>query len=228
MIEPRPEFLDELEAKLRARHRALQPRRVVRWRAAAAVLILLFAASLLIPSVRSFAQGTVEDLFERAESDTLPAGELSISNDTRNFDPEDDARTTVQMRVPARIPTGFELDSVTVSPDGTAVTQQYKRPGRFLIISQTTQEVPVNYDLIGASAEIVPVTINGIEGAYVEGVWGARNPGDDFRWMPDASFRRLRWVDGDVSYEIFSMGGSPGHAGYLSMEDMIELAESLE
>ncbi|MCI0712356.1 MAG: hypothetical protein L0154_19535 [Chloroflexi bacterium] len=234
MIEPRPEFLDELEANLRARHQALQPRRVVRWRAAAAVVMVMFAASLLIPSVRSFAQGTVEDLFKRAKSDTLPPTypeEPSTSAiEWVEYDTIEEARAALDddILLPSQRPDGFTLRGIYGASDGSVLQLDYGRSGRGLLISAAAGDHHINDNIIGATAEIVPVAIKGIEGAYVEGVWGAENPGDDYRWMPNASFRRLRWVDGDVHYEIYNMGGSPGHPGYLSMEDMIALAESLE
>ena len=233
MVEPRPEFLDELEAKLRARHQAMQPRRVSRWRVAAAVVMVLFAASLLLPSVRSFAQGTVEDLFKRAESNTMPPTypqePSTQSIEFIEYDTLEEARSASNdIRLPQQHPDGFILRRISGASDGSVFQLDYGQPGRGLLISAATGEITGNDNLIGASAAIVPVSINGIEGAYVEGMWGARNPGDDFRWIPDASFRRLRWVEDGVHYEIFSMGGSPDHPGYLSMEDMITLAESLE
>ena len=109
----------------------------------------------------------------------------------------------------------------------------YTSPGPMLRISQ--RRVSSEYQSVGVSATVETVTIGEVTGEYVSGAWTVPKtetitPTSTIQanWNPDANFQLLRWQENDILYEIISGGGSPDEVGYLTKNQLINLAENLQ
>jgi hypothetical protein len=204
----------------------------MRLSAVAAVLILCLLIILTVPQVRTLAQDMINDLFNRAPEDVMVERVVHPSPTRLHMRylefstvAEAEAELGIDLPEPAVIPDGYNVYKVHVSDDGQLIGIEFRGPpGRQLFISRRQPPTSERDGLVGASAEIVLVEIQGIEGEYVEGVWKSVSPTES-EWINDSVFRRVRWQDGDYFYEIISAGGSPGSRGYLDQEDLIEFAE---
>ncbi len=233
---PNENFVADLEHQLVTKHYQSQRRPMPRLAVGIAALIIIVFAVLLIPDARSFAQDSFNKLFQKSDVDVLEQDELQVTSDVQQIwheytsieEAEEDLQTNIH--TPARAPAAFTLTSVSVSDDLQAATYYYNTPGRLLLISYQpiTEDTPER--LVGNSANIVEVEINGVTGEYVEGAWLNEDPEEDseFEWLNISASRRLRWIENGTLYEIMSMGGAPGTPSYIGMEAMIELGENLD
>jgi hypothetical protein len=107
------------------------------------------------------------------------------------------------------------------SPDGSAV-----QSGRtFTIEKWPMTESIETCDLcaaIGASAVVIPVSVRGTTGEYVEGVWNLTNNGPVWETMP---FRKIiRWKEDGYWFELEMWSSLGSH----TMEDVIAVANDLK
>ena len=75
---------------------------------------------------------------------------------------------------------------------------------------------------VGADTAIQEVSIAGVYGEYVEGVWKLTDQGPV--WEADPYLKRMRWQGKGMAFELMYMGPSDT----LSKEDMISIAESMK
>jgi len=245
-IQPDAHFMTALDARLR--QTPLRPRfaipvsRARRITVAAALLLGTFLSVWTVPSLRIIAQQVLNSLFNQAASDThifSYDNTLPIISSTPISKTFSEAQSIVQFRIyePKGVPAAFGQPEITA--DATEVNFEYTLPGRYLSISEqlNTNGWQIN-GLIGASAKIIKVDIDGIAGEYVEGGWmsittsptpeQSRIGTEVGVWRFDIPTRKLRWQDGQVLYEIAERGGSPDiRDEYVSMSDMIAIAKSL-
>ena len=99
-------------------------------------------------------------------------------------------------------------------------------------------EVSIDYEsifgLIGASAQVDPVTVGGAEGEYVRGAWEVDAEGMTLEemqennvsvrptWNPNANTQSLLWEQDGMRFQIVAEGGD------LTVDDLIAVAESME
>jgi hypothetical protein len=107
------------------------------------------------------------------------------------------------------------------SPDGSGV-----QSGRSFTLEQWPITEPLETcDLcaaIGASAEVITISVRGTTGEYVQGVWSLTNIGPV--WEPVPHRKIIRWQEDGYWFELgmFTVDGSH------TMEDLIAVAESLK
>lgn len=224
--------------------------------AAAAILIVVIAGAIIwaTPPLRSLAQEILDGLFNRSADDTLvierepyptPAGTISPER-AQVFDSVQAAEvaTGLDIRQPGIDLSPYLLSQVAVHHVMQTQWLTYNAPGRYLSIYQRAAELGwLDEGLVGASAEIIPVTFenaNGetITGEYVAGGWqssAAPVTTDDgmvresAAWSGMSAQRKLRWQDGDRVYEMVVFGGGGDTADQdLTQEDMIMIAASMQ
>lgn len=215
----------------------------LRLAAAIALVVLLFAAFFaLTPQGRALAQEALQ-FFTRAESDQLPLQDWQLTPaptpGTSTPDPASilDATASVQeveqiagfdVLVPSWIPDSLQFVGATIEEDKSIVRifyQYVETNTNGLALRQ--QPIPVSEDcelceMVGASAEVQTVSILGNAGEYVEGVWKLTDQGPI--WESDPYMKTLRWQANGMAFEL----GFMGPPDVLSLEDLIEIAESLQ
>lgn len=214
---------------------------IPRLAAAIALVVLLFAAFFtLTPQGRALAQEALQ-FFTRAESDQLPLQEWQLTPaptpGTPTPDPADifDATASVQeveqiagfdVLVPSWIPDSLQFVGATIEEDQPIVRIFYQYvETNGLALRQ--QPIPRSEDCelcetVGASAEVQTVSILGNDGEYVEGVWKLTDQGPI--WESDPYQKTLRWQANGMAFEL----GFMGPPDLLSLNDMIQIAESLQ
>lgn len=128
---------------------------------------------------------------------------------------------------PYWMPEGFEFAEAFYDEETKVVTFMYYRQGNVSTAFGLKQE-PFAYlsdcdicSIVGTSADIERVSINGSDGEYVEGVWTG-DEGDAI-WENDSYMKRMIWRGNGMAYEIIYNG----FPAYMLKEDMIEIAESV-
>jgi hypothetical protein len=113
------------------------------------------------------------------------------------------------------------LTLVYHSPDGSAV-----QSGRTFTIEKWPTTEPIETcDLcaaIGASAQVITISVRGTTGEYVQGVWNLTNVGP--RWEPVPHRKIIRWQEDGYWLEL----GMWSSLGSHTMEDLIAIAEDLK
>lgn len=213
----------------------------LRLAAAIALVVLLFAAFFtLTPLGRALAQETLQ-FFTRTESDQLPLQDWQLTPaptpGTTTPDPAYilDANASVQeaeqiagfdVLVPSWIPDSLQFVGATIEEDQPIVRIFYRYvETNGLVLRQ--QPIPMSGDcelceMVGASAEVQTVSILGIDGEYVEGVWKLTDQGPI--WESDPYQKTLRWQANGMAFEL----GFMGPPDLLSLNDLIQIAESLQ
>lgn len=255
------EAADRLEAQLMtlplqaAQNRPVQRR--VNWRAwaaAAAILALIVAAFLAVPPLRSLAQDLIDRLFVHAEGDSQSIQFAEVDMNSIQHLTDLDAVDALGDRL------GFDVLLPTYLPEGYTFTEALRFPYTLgHVVSLTYQDgnmqlyidqAPVadrggTETQVGASAEIVPMTVErggtAYSASYVQGDWafplpeGAPTPaaGAAFsgtgEWRSDIPKRQLVWVEGDMIYQIVCVAVTPQPDPVLiSPEDMVRIAEGLK
>jgi hypothetical protein len=134
---------------------------------------------------------------------------------------------------------GFDIKEPTVLPDlfsfqgirvyGKSVDFVYQCScgGRGLDISLQPLSDATSVE-VGVDTPIEEVQIGTMRGEYVEGSFVVYPGAKVATWNSEAPMRKLRWVDGEILFQMTSMGGSEEHAGYVSKAEMIAIAEGLK
>lgn len=233
---PNENFVADLEHQLVNKHHQSRRNSMPRFAIGVATLLMIVFAVLLIPDARSFAQDSFNKLFQKSDVDVLEQEDLQVTSAVQQIWHEytsiEEAEEELQINIhaPARPPAAYSLTSVNISKDLQSASLYYETPGRVLLISYKTITADTAERLVGNSANIIEVEINGVTGEYVEGDWVNYDPEEDtdFEWLNNAASRKMRWIKDGILYEIMSMGGSPDSRAYIGMEEMIELGESLD
>lgn len=132
----------------------------------------------------------------------------------------------------------FEIDGMHIS--------EYRCPGNWgLFFTQTpiAEEELEDYQPleVGASAEIITVDINGVQGQYVKGFWVVQRDEplsmDEPRaeatmiWNNDIPFHELVWIKDGFIYNIHTSAGHTGEIRptpcILTMEELVEVAREI-
>jgi hypothetical protein len=149
--------------------------------------------------------------------------------------------------VPNVIPAGYEFDSADYDASTQMTSLYYTLSGanplyRNLVI-KVYPEGSFGADEVGASATIETVSVNGIEGQFVQGAWETVATDDDgqavIAWNSGLGLHRVKWVQDNLVYEVlfqaaylphpaYFEGGAPEQAGYLTQSDLIAIAESIQ
>ncbi len=212
-------------------------------RLAGAITLVAILASALIfttPQGQAFAQ-TVLRFFIRTESNQLPLQDFQLTPrptpGTRTPDPASsiDANSSID---DVQQKAGYKVYQPSWIPDnlkfsGASIEQDQKIVRIFYTLSLTNgmgiRQEPVGTshdcklcDKVGADAAIQKVSIAGVYGEYVEGVWKLTEQGPV--WESDPYLKTMRWQDKDMAFELMFMG-PPDR---LSKEDMIAIAESMK
>lgn len=210
--------------------------------------IVLAGVILIAPQGRAWAQDVIR-FFTRASADEYPRQTIQMTSQPEAIQPEAEAATSnpfpldlaqaktaagFAVREPAGLPEGWAFIGAEYNPDLQSVTLYYGgaipedpevRP-RFWI-----RQNPVGVDAfcpgsadicekVGASAQAVPVEINGLPGEYLEGVWQWTDAGPV--WQNDPLAKNLRWEQDGVALWLFA-----GPDQYFTQEDLVRLAESV-
>ena len=129
-------------------------------------------------------------------------------------------------------PADFTFANALADPAQHLARLTYARDGSELSITQVQghAELAVGaapWDAVPVEA-VEPVQINDVEGEYVRGMFVVKDPnGTQAVWEPDAPVQRLRWQEGDMSFEIL-LGGLLGDDEAIGRDWLIALAESLQ
>jgi hypothetical protein len=218
---------------------------------AVAVFVILVITTLTIPPLRTIAQEVIDSLFNRVTSDqeTVELGERGIIQLVPYFFgtvEEAEAKAGFDIRAPTLLPEGLTLHDVTYSPEEQLVSLNYFT-GTLQVLQGPLEngwsDNPVLS--VGASADVIPVEFSGanqtVTAEFVKGFWKdisveaqfVLSPSDeatlfDMEWRSDSPICRLRWQENDMLYELWSWGGRFGDACQLGMEELVDIAESMQ
>lgn len=198
-------------------------------RLALAVLALATAFTLLAftPQGRAFAQSLLQ-FFTRAGSDSLPA---QSEYPTKPEAPRvlgaggAEAQAGFDVLRPGFLPEGLVFQGASYTDENRTVIQQfgYAPEDIRLSIQQqpfTSQEACTLCGLVGTSAPVETVQINGVAGEYVEGVWELTENGPV--WQNNPYLKTLRWQEDGMAFEMIFMGME------LTQTDLLAIAESMK
>jgi hypothetical protein len=133
---------------------------------------------------------------------------------------------------------GFDIAELPFVPDGfdylgarlygNAINLEYEAQGGggHLFIRQSQKGFDrSDWDRVPADT-IVPVKIGELDGEFAQGTFVVYVGETVAAWNPDAPILRLRWVRGDIWFEVTKFGDVKT-IEYLDQESLIELAGSL-
>ncbi len=199
-----------------------------RWNSDAPVLRLRWVKDGIYFEMAKF--GGVEAI-AYLDQDALIALAATISNEPESessrVDDTQDANKRVPFTVlsPLTIPDGMTLQATSYDPALQLVSLSYGYSGDDLriLIKQQPVELPENCSLcglVGTSASVQEVQVNGVPGEYAEGVWELTNNGP--AWRDDPYLKTLRWQANGMAYELIYMGDEMGK------EQLVSIASSMK
>ena len=211
---------------------------IPRFAIAILLIMVLLVIGLMTPPGRSFAQSVLQ-FFMPAESTSFPLP----SSQMAESEPDPAAPTALPPSplisvVEAEAQVGFDLAELPDVPDGfnylgarlygNVVNIEYdaKGGGGHLVIQQSRDGYnQSDWDKVPADA-IIPVEIDGLVGAYVQGMFVVYPGETSATWNMDAPVMRLRWLDDGTWFEITKYGDVEV-IEYLDQSALNTLAESL-
>jgi hypothetical protein len=221
---------------------------------AAAIVLISLCLVLLAQPAQSFAQWLAQ-LFQIVPSETTTTIDLPIVP-TSTYVPsptpspaleEFQASLAFTIRQPQNLH-GYIFHEAYTMPNSQTLIISYVLAGenplaRGLTLYQSTDE-EMNYQ-IGENAIVQPIEINGVYGEYVQGNWetidtsssatqlSVRSQWDNsvqlhmLVWEMDGVTYQLLWQAAYLPHPAYYGDGAPNEAGYLSLEDLIAIAASL-
>lgn len=214
-----------------------------RFRAAfigALTLLLALGMIFVLPQGRAWANNILR-FFTRSESNQLPIQSWQLTPlptlGTPTADPAsiidaDQGIEEIQQKagfdvyVPSWIPDSLHFAGASIEQDHKIVRIFYRYVDtNGLVLRQEPISMTNECELcgkVGADSVIQEVSIDGIYGEYVEGVWNLTDQGPV--WEADPYLKTMRWQDKGMSYELLYMGPPDS----LSKEDMVAIAESMK
>lgn len=204
------------------------------------VALLVVGLFFISPQGQGLAQNILR-FFTRGESNHLPIQDFQKTPPSNAINPTSDPASIIyaemsinevqqqaafKVFVPAVIPEKFKFSGASFDKESNSVRifyQLFETNG--LILRQELNPMDDTCILcgkIGADGAIQEVSINGIYGEYVEGVWKLTESGPV--WEPDPYLKTMRWQQGEMAFELLYMG--PPET--LSLEEMIAIAKSIE
>ncbi len=218
-------------------------RRPARWAGVAAALVLILAAFVTVPALRSFARSIVSILAVQ-ETDQNPAlrptaapppgvtpevafrdnAPHNLTLDQIQGQVAASSEITFDVMLPSYLPADFQFDSGMVDDFGRMVMLTYVTADRLSLfhlrmfdLANPNPAVKVELPL-GASSTIEVVTIGGQAGEYVQGDYSA-----DGSWDASAPVQTLTWRAGDVLYIITTHEQNTR----ISQTELVAIAESV-
>jgi len=255
-ITPDQTFVNQLETQLKEMPMntvSLSSVRRTRWLfAAAAAFVLIVGAFLTVPPLRTWAQDVIERLFFPMPSDEQHVVYHTVDLSTMPRTESESAMDALEL--------GFDILMPSVMVSGLTFNPEmntYDDNPPYLSMSYTDGEIIVSifemqlqrgqhdtWDEVGASAEIIPVTLTLASGEtvtaqYVQGAWSwidppgspTRAPGQGIdtvmTWNSDIPMRRIRWQQGDMIIEVntTTLIGIADHVP--TLDDLIAIAQGL-
>ncbi len=114
-----------------------------------------------------------------------------------------------EVLIPEILPEGMNFLGAAIDPalKMTSLSIGYSEAERIILIKQQPVESPETCTLcglVGVSASVQQVQVNGIPGEYAEGVWELTDSGPV--WRDDPYLKTLRWQKDGMAYELIYMG----------------------
>lgn len=205
------------------------------------LLVAIIAGAIVwaMPTLRSFAQELLDNLFNRAESTTIvvepiqdppPVVEI-LPSVAQTFYALDEAEAAIGMDIstPQTGIAPFELSGITVNHESQTVWLIYNAPERYLSVYQRAvglgwlDEGVVGPEAAVEAVEFVNIAGFTIHGEYVAGAWQQVEGSDTATWTMETTQKRLRWQDDQWVYEMVMFGSSA-----VTAQDMIAIAASMQ
>lgn len=252
MPPPSSQFKAKLRAQLIEHHPQVQHQKasIPRLQSYRSMMPALLAMGILVivlfmTPLPSKAAEFLSGLFSQASTDTqrLETPIMLDLTPTPTFDQvitpppsiaEVQAQAGYPVRVPTWLPEGYVFQDAQVDREHSNSTWQTYMNVNYVngfVLMQTPIEFARSLE-VGASAEVITIFIKGNTGEYVEGGWvGVVENVEDTPaltggvWDPDYPLQQLRWTDGEMAYQLSSIGGSPKE---LTLDQWIAIAESLQ
>lgn len=205
-----------------------------------ALLVLIVSGLYLIsPGGQGLDQGLAKGrtrFFTRSNSSKLPLQSFQLTRqptvvnptpDPANMREADMSIDEVQqlagfkVRVPTWIPDTIEFYGASFDKEKNIVRISYYS----LLFTQEQNSFSDSCELcgvIGPDATVKKVSINGVYGEYVFGVWELSDNGPVWKTTP--LLTTLRWQENGMAFEFLYMGP----IGSLTVEEMIKIAESVK
>ena len=240
-----------IATRMRTSERTSQPHSRSRRLVGATLALVLLAGIvfLLTPQGQAWAQDAFQ-FFNKTESDriSLDAYQATLTGGTSTLTPEGTTEPTptqdyalenrmsieeVQTSAgfvlyqPTWLPEGYAFAGAMFDEDANIVTLIYEyleNGNNSFILRQGSYASLVEFDIsfiVGSSADIQEVWVNGEYGEYVEGTWAGDV--EDTVWENDTYRKRMIWKEGGRAFEIMYTG----FPHYLLKDDMVAVAESL-
>jgi hypothetical protein len=217
--QPDSDFADQLEKELRgAYEQTPQPvglnlkvtRRTRLYRRLAVVaasLLIVVGLFITVPPLRSFAQDIMNYFVPGVYTQPSEEDMAIASSGSRPVETVADAEAIAGFHVREWPEEGYQIAAINASK--TLVGMLYEsvpatRPSRIVSLEQSIAGVYGDTEPVGDGAHVETVTVNGVEGEYVQGMWtgevtdGIAGP---TVWNHD-TYRQLRWQEGNIIYRV--------------------------
>jgi hypothetical protein len=212
--------------------------------ATAVVTIFLLIIAFANPSVRATAQRFAQ-FFIPGNSDSLPVEIGPVDSDyTYNLTMDQAGEMAgFAVKQPTILPNEVYLGGAAYAPATNTVILDYQtdNSNQIIRVTQRTGQFMENIARIGVNAEVETVQFGSLTGEYVIGGWRlpeiapslkSAGPGMkvtlEANWDPEAKIQILRWQEGNMFYEILTIGATTPHLDDLAKEDLIAAAMSME
>jgi hypothetical protein len=212
--------------------------RMPRFAIAILLIVVLLGIILMTPPGRSFAQSVLQFFMPAdstsfplssspiVESESDPAAPTALPPSALISVAEAEAQVGFDVAELPSVPEGFDYLGARLYGHAVNIEYDAKGGGGHLVIQQSKDGYnQSDWDKVPADA-IIPVEIDGLKGAYVQGIFVVYPGETAATWNGDAPVLRLRWVDDGTWFEITKYGDVEV-IEYLDQTALIKLAESL-
>lgn len=196
---------------------------VAKWNSDAAILRLRWIEDGIWFEVAKF--GDVERI-EYLDRDRLIELARSMTNHPFPLEVEDAERQAGYNALePAVNPEGMQFLGASLDPvlNMISLSFGYSDSERIILIKQQPVGSPETCELcglVGTSASVQDVQIQGVPGEYAEGVWVLTGNGRAI-WQDDPHLKTIRWQKDEMAFEIVYMGTD------MDKDQLVALAESM-
>ncbi|MHB1118898.1 MAG: DUF4367 domain-containing protein [Bellilinea sp.] len=216
-------------------------KRIPRFAAAVTLAVILIAVIFfLTPQGQAVAQELLQ-FFTREEANELPLQSWQLTQEPTQANPTPNPASIIDANPdfaeveklagydvyePSWIPANLTFAGASIEEEKQIVRIFYRYfDTNGLVFRQ--EPIPVELECklcgsVGAEAFVQQISIAGIDGEYVEGVWKLTDQGPV--WESDPYLQTMRWQANGMAFELLYMGPPES----LSMEDMIAIAGSIK
>lgn len=209
-------------------------------------VLLVGVVFILSPQGQAWAQEAFQ-FFNQTESDRVPVDSLYPTKSAAERatatpgNPLDNLMTFEEVQELAGfdlyqaiwLPEGFEFTGALYDEETQVVTLLYDRYGNManrLALRQEPFDDLTDCNLctsVGSSADVRKVSVNGVYGEYVEGVWQlVEEDGywtDEAEWVDTPYRKRMIWQVDGTAFEL----SYTGFLSYIRKGDMVDIAEGM-